>query len=133
MGYRYVVDKASLTTSAAANGTVQWAVTISNKGWANAPDWGYKLYLGIGGKKVLLERKFEVQPGQTKIFTGSFKNLSYNSGRKAPILLIDTEDANYAGPHTLQFANKDDANAQKVSDPQFGNGLMLKGLSFSTR
>ena len=125
MGYRYVVESLSGYVDKQDRNVVHWFVKIHNKGWADAPNWGYKLYLVVNGKKMPVSNRFIVQPDDTQIFSGSF-NKNQISG--APILVIDTEDADYAGPHTLQFANADDNNVQKVTDSRFGNGLALKWL-----
>lgn len=126
MGYRYVVEELSAYTDKQNSNIVHWSAKIANRGWANAPDWGYKLYLVVNGEKTLLTQRFSVQPGTSQTFSGSFAKNRLNG--KAPILIIDTEDANYAGPHPLQFANADDANAQQSRDNQFGPGLALKWL-----
>ena len=67
-----------------------------------------------------------MQPGTALCFRGSFLK-SLLTG-KAPILLIDTEDANYSGPHPLQFANADDGTAQKAPEGPVRTGLALKWL-----
>jgi len=126
MGYRYVVEELSAYVDQQNSNIVHWSAKIANRGWANAPDWGYKLYLVVNGQKVLLNNRFSVQPGTAQSFRGSFLKSQLNG--KAPILLIDTEDANYSGPHPLQFANADDGNAQKAPEGPFRTGLALKWL-----
>ncbi len=126
MGYRYVVEELSAYVDQQNSNVVHWTAKIANRGWANAPDWGYKLYLVVNGQKVLLNNRFSVQPGTVQSFRGSFLKSQLNG--KAPILLIDTEDANYSGPHPLQFANADDGNAQKAPEGPFRTGLALKWL-----
>ena len=125
MGYRYVVESLSGYVDKQDRNVVHWFVKIHNKGWADAPNWGYKLYLVVNGKKMPVSNRFIVQPDDTQIFSGSFNKSQISA---APILVIDTEDADYAGPHTLQFANADDNNVQKVTDSRFGTGLALKWL-----
>ncbi|OAM33629.1 hypothetical protein A7P98_09610 [Eikenella sp. NML080894] len=126
MGYRYVVEELSAYADQQNSNIIHWSAKIANRGWANAPDWGYRLYLVVNGEKILLDKRFSVQPSTAQSFRGSFLKSQLNG--KAPILLIDTEDANYSGPHPLQFANADDANAQKVKDGSFSTGLALKWL-----
>ncbi|MBH5329939.1 DUF4874 domain-containing protein [Eikenella sp. S3360] len=126
MGYRYVVEELSAYPDKQNGNIIHWSAKIANRGWANAPDWGYKLYLVVNGEKIVLNNSFSVQPGTAQSFSGTFAKNRLNG--QAPILLIDTEDANYAGPHPLQFANADDAYAQKAPEGPFSTGLALKWL-----